>query len=93
MNVAERDELLIRLDEKTANIYNLTEKQERHLSQLNDKVSKNVLNIALNEHKIEALENGVYLRLNRGQMAVGGGTILSLICAAVIAIGKTIGWW
>jgi len=35
MKAAERDDLLIRLDERTNNIYKLTEAQERHLKEIN----------------------------------------------------------
>lgn len=36
MKPYERDELLIRLDERTNNIWNLTEQQEKHLAQINN---------------------------------------------------------
>ena len=93
MKAEERDQLLIRLDEKTANIYKLTEQQEKHLTQLNEKVSKNVLRIAEHDFRIDTIEKGMYLKLNKGQMAVGGGTVFSLVMAAIIAVGKTFGWW
>uniref|UniRef100_A0A6M3IXP3 Uncharacterized protein n=1 Tax=viral metagenome TaxID=1070528 RepID=A0A6M3IXP3_9ZZZZ len=37
----EQWELLARLEERTANIYHLTEKQEEHLRELNGAVSEN----------------------------------------------------
>jgi len=49
MNKKERDELLIRLDEKTANIYKLTERQEQHLERLNSTVSKHEKRITRSE--------------------------------------------
>ena len=52
MNVAQRDELLIRLDERTSHIYTLTEKQERHLSLLNDSIAKNTKHTAVNTNSI-----------------------------------------
>ena len=65
MKPQERDELLGRLDERTKNIYNLTEKQEKHLSQLNEKVNKNVINIDRNDKRMtrieECIEDGVAL--------------------------------
>ena len=41
MNQAGRDELLIRLDERTAAIAETTKKQEEHLGEINGQVSKN----------------------------------------------------
>jgi len=52
MNATQRDELLIRLDERTCNIYTLTEKQEKHLSLLNDSVAKNTMHTAVNKNSI-----------------------------------------
>jgi len=45
-------EKLGRIDEKASNIYTLTEKQERHLSKLNDSVAKNTLEIAVMKEKL-----------------------------------------
>ena len=48
MNGKDRDELLTRLDERSRNIYHLLEKQEQHLSRLNESVSGNTTGIAVN---------------------------------------------
>ena len=55
MKANERDELLIRLDERTANIYHLTEKQEKHLSDLNDAVAKNTIGMAVAKSGIKRI--------------------------------------
>jgi len=93
----ERDELLIRLDERTDNIYKLTEKQEKHLSELNDKVSKNTINVDRNDKRIVRLEeciaNGVDLHLTKRQVTVGGASVVSLIILALTALGTILGWW
>ena len=70
MNAAQRDELLIRLDERTCNIYTLTEKQERHLSLLNDSVAKNTKHTAVNKNSI------FWLRIISGVLCSG---LLALI--------------
>ena len=49
MNQEDRDALLIRLDEKTANIYKLTERQEQHLERLNNTIGKHEKRITRNE--------------------------------------------
>jgi len=41
MNQQERDELLIRIDERTKNIEEKTDKQEKHLEELNGQVRTN----------------------------------------------------
>ena len=52
MKAQERDELLIRLDERTCNIWDLTEKQETHLIKLNDALSKHSVDIGKNKTSI-----------------------------------------
>ena len=55
MKQSERDELLVRLDERTINIYKLTEKQEAHLNKLNSHVSDNKAGIAKNKRILYCL--------------------------------------
>ena len=94
MKVTERDDLLIRVDEKTANIYKLTEQQERHLAKLNEKVAKNVTDIATTKTRLEALEtNGLSLKLSKKQVLGGGGSVVTLLIMVLYAIGKMNGWW
>lgn len=52
MKVKERDELLIRLDERTRNIWTLTERQEDHLSKLNDSMLKHAVQISSNKTSV-----------------------------------------
>ena len=97
MKPIERDELLIRLDERVARNLILTEKQEQHLLKLNESVSKNVLHINLNHNRLNTLENivsnGFQLKLNRKQMATGGVGFGSIILMILVATGKLLGWW
>ncbi len=44
-----------RIDERTANIYHLTEKQEDHLSKLNDTMLKHAIQISSNKTSIRWL--------------------------------------
>lgn len=53
MKPKERDELLIRLDERSRNIWILTEKQENHLSKLNDSMLKHAVQISSNKTSIK----------------------------------------
>ena len=56
MNEQERDELLIRLDERTCNIYKLTEQQEEHLKKLNNSVAENTKGVISNKSTIAMLK-------------------------------------
>ncbi len=49
MKLQERDELWGRLDERTCNIWVLTEKMEKHLKELNDSVAKNTISCSENK--------------------------------------------
>ena len=53
MKPKERDELRIRLDERTSNIWALTEKQEDHLSKINDSILKHAVQISSNRTSIK----------------------------------------
>ena len=53
MKPKERDELLIRLDERTRNIWTLTEKQEDHLSKINDSMMKHAVQISSNKTSVK----------------------------------------
>lgn len=68
MNPAERDALLIRLDEKANNIYVLTEKQEAHLSKLNESMLKHAVQISSNKTSIKWIIRGVWIAV-----ILGGG--------------------
>ncbi len=97
MKPSERDELLIRLDERTANIYKLSEKQEKHLSELNEQVGKNVLNIDRNHNRLTDVEGniagGVSLKLSKKQITTGSVSIGTILLMLAIAAGKILGWW
>ena len=47
MKAAERDELLIRVDERTLQLVDISTKQEGHLDRLNGSVQKNITDIAV----------------------------------------------
>jgi len=55
MKPKDRDDLLSRIDERTRNIWTLTEKQELHLSKLNDNVMKHAIQISSNKTSIGRL--------------------------------------
>lgn len=96
MKPTERDELLIRVDERTKNTLDLVEKQEKHLRQLNDKVAENATNIAVNKSKIGSLEEyGIpaKISISKKQAAVGGGGLATLIVLVLVELGNSAGWW
>ena len=53
MKPTDRDDLLIRIDERTRNIYTLTEKQDAHLSNLNDSIREHAEQITNNTSSIK----------------------------------------
>ena len=53
MKPKERDDLLVRLDERTANIWRVTELQEQHLVKLNDSVLKHAIQLSSNKTSIK----------------------------------------
>ena len=99
MNVKERDELLIRIDERQQNILTLTMAQEKHLRTLNSKVASNMLNIDRNDKRlirVEAcIDSGVpyKIKLTKKQMMAGGGTAIPLTTMVLYGLGHLVGWW
>jgi len=97
MKVLERDELLIRMDERQKQILDMNIRQESHLQNLNSKVADNVLNIATNRQRLTVLEKcieeGVPIRMSRRQILIGGTSISSVLGALIALIGKWSGWW
>lgn len=67
MKPKERDELLIRLDERSRNIWTLTEKQESHLSKLNDNMMKHAVQISSNKTSLRWI-----IRIASGLIILGG---------------------
>ena len=97
MKPQERDELLIRLDERTEHTDELVEKQEKHLATLNERTAKSEMNIDRNHNRLTDIEGqlkeGLALKLSRKQVASGGVGIASVIVMVLVALGKTLGWW
>ena len=55
MKPTDRDNLLIRLDERSTNTWRLVEKIEVHLVELNESVSNNKTGVAVNKKSINLL--------------------------------------
>ena len=55
MKPQERDDLLIRIDERTRNIWRLTDQQEKHLSKINDSLLEHAVQITSNSNGIKWL--------------------------------------
>ena len=70
MKPQERDNLLIRIDERTINIWNVVEKQEKHLAGLNDTASKHAVKIESNSTSIKWI-----VRILFASGVIGGGTV------------------
>ena len=99
MNTKERDELLIRIDERQQNILSLTVAQEKHLRTLNSKVAANVLNIDRNDKRLARVESFIEsgipykIKLTKKQMMAGGGTVIPLTTMVLYGLGHLVGWW
>lgn len=101
MEPTERDELLVRIDERLKYTCELTEKQEKHLSTLNDRTRKSELNIDRNHYRLTNLEDdiktlvncGLPLRLTKGQAIGGGSGVLGMVAVLIVSVGKILGWW
>jgi|TARA_Y100000034_G_C6692139_1_gene304805 hypothetical protein len=55
MKAGERDELLVRLDERCNNIHHHIEKIERHLSKLNDKAANAAIRVGVNRRWLSGI--------------------------------------
>jgi hypothetical protein len=97
MNPEERDELLIRLDERTKVIKKLNEQQDAKLILLNGQVLQNSQRIADNVYQIgnikDRLSEGMPLKVTRGQYATGGAGLVGLLIPILVAVGRILGWW
>ena len=94
MKPAERDDLLIRLDERTCNIWVLTERQEKHLAELNNSVAKNTQRLTAVETKVDERTNSSsQIRLSKKAKGVGVVGIIGVVMMATLEIGQAIGWW
>ena len=95
MKPGERDELLGRLDERSANTYSLVEKQEKHLAKLNDKVGKNTLNIDRNHNRLtdveKVLTDGVSLKFTKKQVIGASSGGVAVIVGILAAVCKLLG--
>ena len=91
--INEIGETVARLDERTIHISDLTEKQEKHLSALNDKVSNNMLNIVATTNRVSNLEAGIPIKFNKKQVATGGASLITFLTLLLMALGKALGWF
>jgi len=76
MKPEERDELLIRVDERTANIWKITEQQEKHLAELNTSVSKHAVSITRNSTSIKWIYR---ILIAAGVLGGGAGGVSGII--------------
>ncbi len=87
MKASERDDLLIRLDERSCNIYKLTEKQEEHLRQINGHLDDHSSRLTTVETKIDERTRKVSKKAIAGYS--GGG--LLLVALTVLQIIQALG--
>ncbi len=80
-------ELLARIDERTSNIYTLVEKQERHLAELNGKVSINAERLSILEARCDERHSPPGKAKTTGVISL----MLSMIGGLVYAIAKLMG--
>lgn len=65
-----------RLDERTQNIYHLDEKQEAHLSKLNDSILNHATQISSNKTSIRWIK---YILIGTGILGGIGGSVTGLV--------------
>lgn len=75
MKPAERDTLLIRLDERSSNILNLTEAQEKHLRAINSHLEDHSKRLVIVETQIE---ERTVSKVNKKTLAGIGGSAIAL---------------
>ena len=87
MNAQERDELLIRIDERTRNIHKLTEAQEQHLLLLNTHVAENIKQIAANTECVKSNSQTIMIIIWCIIGTIGTGAIGSGIYGFIRSMG------
>ena len=93
MKADERDQLLIRIDERTNNIWTLTERQEKHLAELNSSVARNVNRISVLETKVdERSVSPVAYKMSKKAMGGYGSGVVGVL-TIIYYIGQARGWW
>ena len=98
MKPKERDELLGRLDERTINIYQLTEKQERHLDKLNGHLDEHSKRLANTEGEVRRVELKIDERTvpkhkRSKKIITGYSGIILVVMTLVYYLGQAKGWW
>ena len=89
MNLKERDDLLVRLDERTNNIWALSEKQETHLSKINSHLEDH-------SHRLDIVETQVKERTTSKvsrKAKVGYGSGILVFITLAYYTGQALGWW
>lgn len=76
MKPTERDALLVRLDERSVNTWNMMEKQETHLNKINGSVQKCLGDIASNKTNIR----------NIWKVIGGFATLLAIAIPILLAV-------
>ncbi|HUV46150.1 MAG TPA: hypothetical protein VMW45_03675 [Dehalococcoidia bacterium] len=85
-----RDELLIRLDERTNNIWTLTEKQEEHLAKINNHLDDHSKRLTIAETQLAERTSS---KVSKKAVAGYGGGTAVVVSTLVLAIGQIMGWW
>ena len=91
MKPKERDDLLGRLDERTSNIWRLTEAQEKHLVRLNGHLDNHSGRIIALETKVE--ERTVPKHKRSKKIITGYSGIIVVVMTLVYYLGQARGWW
>ena len=77
MKPSERDDMLIRIDERTKNIWRVTEKQEEHLERINGHLDDHSRRITITE-TLQKERNKPSKKSKAGWITGGIGLILAL---------------
>lgn len=74
MKPTERDDLLIRLDERTSNIWRVTEEQGQHLKEINGALASQFKTVTRNSVKI-----GLMWKVGGGALVIIIGVLVTLL--------------
>ena len=89
MKVSERDDLLVRLDERTSNILLLTAEQEKHLRKINNHLDDHSKRITIMETRVEEHNNQ---KTSKKAIAGYSGGGVMLLALTVLQVLQTLGY-
>ncbi len=93
MKPKERDDLLVRLDERTSNIWTLTEKQEEHLEKINNHLDDHSKRLVIAETQIKERTTSPVVKKMSKKAKTGYSGIALTVFTLIYYLGQARGWW